>query len=360
MGKERKRIVYWAANMLGWGGYVSLTAFIMQGEGTLTKERLQALILAFPLGILLSHGMRLLYIRLGWLDRSIKALIPRVLLAVLFSGALFFLLHTLLLGGFGEEQALPWGLPPFDVIQSVINWSILFFFWSAIYMAYHFFEEHRRKEVEALEWQASKSELELEQLKDQLDPHFIFNCLNSIRALIEEEPIKAKKAVTKLSNTLRNSLTLSRKSTIRLKEELRVVQDHLELERIRLEERLVTDIQVPDEVLDQPIPPLLIQSLVENGVKHGVSKLPEGGCLKLKVEMGEARCFITVSNPVPHEGTRDENKAPGTQSGLENARKRIRLLYGEKGDLQREREGYTVRTIIELPLSHAFANDHNR
>lgn len=328
----------------------------MQGEGTLTPARFKALVLAFPLGVLLAHLMRAFYIRLGWLELSIRSLIPRVVLLSLLFGALFYLLHGLALASTGRPEDLPWRLSPFNIFQSVINWGLLFFFWSAIYLAYHFFQERRRKELEALEWEAKKSEIELKQLKDQLDPHFMFNCLNSIRALVDEDPGKAKKAIGKLSKTLRNSLKFSRKDVVPLKEELELVEDHLSLERIRLEERLNTAIDIPDHSLEHPVPPLMIQSLMENGIKHGVSKIPEGGTLALKVELDEGRCRIVVSNPLP----RDAEGPEGTGTGLENARRRLSLLYGERASLVQEMKEDWLRTIIELPLEDDPSNAHHR
>jgi sensor histidine kinase YesM len=361
MGIRKERIVYWSADLGGWGAYILLSAVIMEGEGTLTPERGRALLLAYPIGVLLSHGMRFVFVRRGWLRSSIAWLLPRVILLNFLFGGLFFLIHSSLLYGVLGAGELPWQVPPFDIFQSVLNWSLLFFFWSAIYFAYHFFQERRRKEIEALRWEARKSELELQQLKDQLDPHFMFNCLNSIKALIEEDPGKAKRAVAQLSNTLRNGLTLARKTTIPLREELSVIEDHLALEALRLEERLETRIEVPESFLDQPVPPFLVQTLVENGIKHGISELPQGGTLELSVSSEDDVCRIFVGNPKPEEGRKSEQDSrKNTGTGLENARKRLQLLYGGTASLKREEDEHSVRTIIELPLQHVPANDHHR
>ena len=326
MNSFRKQSIYWIANISGWAAYLLLSSVVLKGEGSLTYQRGMALLIAFPVGVLLAHSMRSLF------------------------GSCFFLLHSSIMGVIGSWKTFPWERDPFDVFQSVANWSLLFLFWSAIYFAYLFFEERRRKEIEALEWQASKSELELQQLKDQLDPHFIFNCLNSIRALIKEEPEKAEHAVTRLSNTLRGSLTLSRKNTISLRDEMKLIDDHLALEEIRLEERLRTEIKVPEAAMDQPVPPLLIQSLVENGIKHGISKLPEGGCLSLNVVMEEKLCRITVSNPGTFTEQSHNEKPGSTGIGMANAKKRLQLLFGNKAGFWTEERGGLVRTMIELPL----------
>lgn len=359
MAPKKERTVYWMANLGGWASYLLISGIIMQGEQSLTPERVYALLLAFPIGVLLSHGMRSLFIRLGWLDRSIISLIPRVLLSVLVFGSLFFLLHSTLIAIVLSGPPMPWSLTLFDAFQSVLNWGLLLLFWSVLYFSYHFFQERRRKEMEALRWQASKSEMELKQLKDQLDPHFMFNCLNSIRALIEKEPEKAKEAVTKLSKTLRNSLVSSRKRTISLREELALVEDYLALERLRLEERLRTDIEIPEENMEQRIPPLLLQSVMENAIKHGIAKIPEGGTLGLKMLRKEGRLQILVSNPgTVEKGEKDESEGSGT--GMANAKRRLRLLFGDDAVYRTEEANGTVRTIIELPLEHEVADDHRR
>jgi len=166
--------------------------------------------------------------------------------------------------------------------------------------------------------------------------------------------------VTRLSNTLRSSLTLSHKRTISLREEMNVVEDHLALEGIRLEERLRTELEVPEEAMEQRVPPLLLQSLVENGIKHGISKLPEGGCLSLKVEQEDELCRIIISNPGSLNGEERSGVHESTGIGIANARKRLELLFGKEAAFWTEADGGTVRTTIELPLDHELADPHYR
>src|SRR5690606_38237133 len=125
--------------------------------------------------------------------------------------------------------------------------------------------------------QAVKNEIELNRLISQLNPHFVFNSMNSIRALIDEDPKLAKQAVTELSNVLRNFLLMGKKTMVAFSEELKMVKDYLSLEKIRFEEKLQIIIKVDDDCMNFLVPPLMIQTLVENGIKHGTSKLPEGG-----------------------------------------------------------------------------------
>ena len=121
-------------------------------------------------------------------------------------------------------------------------------------------------------------EIELNNLKSQLNPHFIFNALNSIRALVDENPSKSKQAINQLSNILRNSLASDKKGLTKFEDELKIVKDYLGLESIRFEERLKTEFDIHPDSQKFLVPPLMIQTLVENGIKHGISKLTAGRC----------------------------------------------------------------------------------
>ena len=125
-------------------------------------------------------------------------------------------------------------------------------------------------------------EIELNNLKSQLNPHFIFNALNSIRALVDENPSKSKQAINQLSNILRNSLASDKKGLTKFEDELKIVKDYLGLESIRFEERLKTEFEIHPDSQKFLVPPLMIQTLVENGIKHGISKLTPGGVIQLK------------------------------------------------------------------------------
>ena len=149
--------------------------------------------------------------------------------------------------------------------------------WSLIYFAIHYFENLKKAEIETLIFEAAVKDFELKTLKAQLNPHFMFNAMNSIRALIEEDPQNAKDAITKLSNLMRYTLKIERTETVSLAEELKTIQDYLDLEKIRFEERLNYKIKSTPDADRIEIPPMMVQTLVENGIKHGISKITAGG-----------------------------------------------------------------------------------
>ena len=167
------------------------------------------------------------------------------------------------------------------ILRQSSFYFILFFWWTVFYFAYHYFNEYNK----SLKYEASMIEIELNNLKSQLNPHFIFNALNSIRALVDENPVKSKQAINQLSNILRNSLASDKKGLTNFDEELKIVKDYLGLESIRFEERLKTEFDIHPESQRFLVPPLMIQTLVENGIKHGISKLTKGGVIQLKTDV---------------------------------------------------------------------------
>lgn len=194
-------------------------------------------------------------------------------------------------------------------------------------------------------------EIELQNLKSQLNPHFIFNALNSIRALIDENPHKSKMAVNQLSSILRNTLVSERKGLTTFQDEIRVVKDYLGLESIRFEERLKTEFDVAAETNEFEVPSLMIQTLVENGIKHGISKLTEGGVIQLKAFVADDKLKIQIRNSGHFVINGTRKKAGGL--GLENTRHRLKLIYGDESSLRilNEKDNFVLTEVI-IPHLH--------
>jgi LytS/YehU family sensor histidine kinase len=195
----------------------------------------------------------------------------------------------------------------------------------------HFFQNYKKVEIEALIWEAAVKDFELKTLKSQLNPHFMFNALNSIRALIEEEPASAKIAVTKLSNILRYSLRIEKSETVTLEDEMQTVVDYLDLEKIRFEERLNYSIKLEEKAARTEIPPMMVQTLVENGIKHGISKITDGGKIFVNSFVEDSKLHIQISNTGQLS---EEDLKNATGFGIQNTKHRLNLLYGETGSFK--------------------------
>ena len=222
--------------------------------------------------------------------------------------------------------------------------SVLFGTWSIIYFLNHFIRKTRISEVENLRLFSQKQSAELALMRSQLNPHFLFNSLNSIRALISENPSEAKNGVTKLSNILRNILIYSRRESVSIEEEMQFVRDYLDLEKIRFEERLNFETEINHSAYGFQIPPMTIQSLVENAVKHGIGRLRNGGNIDVRVGRTEKSMTIEVAN----DG--NLNEKGDTRIGLDNTYSRLKALYGERFSLDLFEESGKVIAKIKIEL----------
>ncbi|MFZ5496253.1 MAG: sensor histidine kinase [Verrucomicrobiota bacterium] len=337
--ERAKGRLYVLCQLVGWGGLMGMQLFYQDAvdkrPDTPLHER--ALIVMIMLqGLLLTHYARPFIKRRGWMQLSWAPLLPRVLglsiaLSVLWSAVGFGYIYGVL-----QE---PWQAkfsPAFVVIASTINGVLVFAGWFSLYFIYHAFERLRRLQFEQLRLSASVKEAELRALKSQVNPHFLFNSLNSLRALIDEDAPRARESVTRLANMLRYSLQSGQLETVALEEEIRIVEDYLALELIRHESRLRVNWAVADEARGLSVPPMLLQTLVENAVKYGISPRREGGEITIAAALDGDDLHIRVSNPgdlasPPNAAAAKAGSSTGV--GLRNASERLQLLFGDRARL---------------------------
>lgn len=343
---KRRKIVYWVTQFVTWGIFCSIVAIAnivnIQGGEVHDKDIASILKKVFFLYFLLvfiSHLMRTILIKSGWLELKIIKLIPRSLLLVVSSSILLLLLSRI--GNYFLFQEV------FTFLEFFINiwmYTLLLSVWLAIYLTNHLIDRARNQEMQALILLSSKAKTELKILRDQLNPHFLFNSLNSIRALIGSNPDTAKTAITTLSNLLRSSLSIGKKTFITLEEEIDLVLKYLELEKIRYEDRLRYNIhnEIDHEV---KIPPFFLQSLVENGIKHGISKLIDGGDIDIYIRE-EGDYFIMEVLNSGHYTIKNKKGI-----GLENIKKRLEIVYEKEANFTIENKEGRVSSIIKISLT---------
>jgi LytS/YehU family sensor histidine kinase len=192
---------------------------------------------------------------------------------------------------------------------------------------------------------------QLEILRLQLNPHFLFNALNSIRSLIITDGEQARNATTLLSQLLRHTLNYEKQSFISLQQESEIVMDYLALEKIRFEERLEYCVDIEPELNDVTVPPSILLTLAENAIKHGINKLVKGGSIVVEVKKMENHVFIMVTN----SGKITVNEDKGRQGiGISNLNKRLKLFYSSHPELtlQQIKED-RVAASIQLPIEHS-------
>ncbi len=337
-----KSKIYWICQISGWSVYVllNLVFFILQNE--IKPNEILIYIFWFPLGILITHGFRFVVLKTNLMKVKLYFQIPLLIVGSFINAGIFyfteFSLQTLL--SIKIEQV---GFV--DILANIINYAFVFFFWSLAYFAYHFLMNFTQAEMKTLRWESAMKEAELNKIKSQMNPHFMFNSMNSIRALIDENPIKAKEAVTQLSNILRNTLMMEKNKLIPFKEELKIVEDYLELEKIRYEERLNYEFNLCNESNQFNIPPLLLQTIIENAIKHGISKLQSGGAILIKTQLVNNFLEVEIFN----DGIFIENSISESGFGIKNSNERLAYLFGKDSVITIKNEKGKVVTRFLIP-----------
>ncbi len=231
------------------------------------------------------------------------------------------------------------------IILNTFNTLVYIFLWFVCYRIIKMTIRYRKNKEERLKLESTLKESELNTLKGQINPHFMFNSLNNIRGLMLEDVEKSREMITRLSEMLRYSLTQNKIDTIALKDELEMVSNYIELSKIQFENRLQFTSQIDEKLLTVEIPPMIIQMLIENAIKHGISNLREGGNIDLTISEAEKVLYINVSN----SGTLSNTQST-TKVRLENKKKRLALLYKNKASFTLKAKNNKVIATIKLPL----------
>jgi two-component system sensor histidine kinase AlgZ len=212
-------------------------------------------------------------------------------------------------------------------------------------------EASRAAETRVMETTVLARDAELKALKAQVNPHFLFNSLNSISALTTSDPARAREMCILLAEFLRMTLGLGEKSSIPLSEELSLLDRFLAIEKVRFGARLQMTQEIQEECRALLIPPLLLQPLVENAVVHGIANLPEGGQLHLSAKCGNGRLTITIENSFDPEGTPSRR----TGLGLQNVRSRVDSLYAGEGSMRVTATDTLFQVTLSLPMETSEA-----
>jgi len=231
-------------------------------------------------------------------------------------------------------------------LNSIFTIGILIYLLS---VAFHYvliaMEDSRHAEAQAVEARILARDAELKALKAQINPHFLFNSLNSISALTSIDPVRARDMCVLLGDFLRLTLGLGEKTSVRFSEELDLLQKYVAIEKVRFGNRLRILETIQEDSKACLLPPLLLQPLVENAVKHGIASLPEGGEIRVVVERQNGRLAIVVENSWDPE-------TPPRRSGgrgLKNVQQRLEARYGKDASLRVNTEGELFQVSLSLP-----------
>ncbi len=296
--------------------------------------------------LLSTHAFRYVIKRYGWFNRNFAQLVANTLISLAILSVLnpiVQILINLIFNTLDPEV----DFRPIVFLVSIFVSFLFYALWSMLYFLFHFLDNYNQ----SLKYQAKINEIQLNHLKSQLNPHFIFNALNSVRALVDEDPGKAKVAITQLSNILRFSLMMDKKRTIDFEYEFNTVKDYLNLESIRFEERLQVLYEIEPAAYDYKIPPMMLQTIVENAVKHGISNRVKGG--KIIIKCGEGitdDLYIQVKNSGQLKASSLIKRNVGEGHGITNTIQRLKLIYGNRASFKIFNSGNEfVITEIKIP-----------
>jgi two-component system LytT family sensor kinase len=336
---------YWLCQIGGWGiialFIIVIETYLPESKTTVDLKYIFTALYVIP-GLISTHLFREVIRRSGWLQLPVEKALPKFLIGILLTCIGCGLIRIGALDALGLLRANFFA----DLMASTSEYGITIIPWTLIYYFYHYIENSRKQQLDTLKLEALVKELELKTIKAHINPHFILNALNSIRALIDENPARARKAVTELSNILRSSMQAEKLETVTFEKELNIVKDYLALEYIRFEERLQVEYEIDEDTLDQPIPPMMLQTLVENAIKHGISRQVDGGKVKIVSDFLENYHELLIVNTGALNGNRNVDGF-----GLASTKNRLQILFGQKANFDiREVDGNTVQARVLIPV----------
>jgi signal transduction histidine kinase len=339
---------YWLFQFSGWMMFAAVNTFFALTYNLFDGKFLGRLALYVAIALTMSHFMRITIHWLKLLQRGINyQLIGFVFVSVIFAtavglGETYFSSFAQL--EYREEAKLTISQ---KISSNVFTSFIYLFIWNCIYFIYHYVADSRKNQLDNLKLEALVKSLELKTIKSHINPHFIFNAMNSIRALIDEDPNRAREAITALSNILRSSMRSDHQETISLEQEMNIVRDYLALELIRFEDRLDVQYRIDEETLDYQVPPMMLQTLVENAIKHGIGKTIADGEICIESSERDGCLVLTVVN----SGTlliKEGNEG----FGLQSTSSRLKLIFGEAASFNIEQvDANRIEAKLMIPIA---------
>ncbi|MCC2614968.1 histidine kinase [Aestuariibacter halophilus] len=225
--------------------------------------------------------------------------------------------------------------------------------WTLLYYAIKYLHRANKSDVEVLRLSASLKEAELNALKGQINPHFMFNCLNNIRGLMLEDVTAARAAISSLAEVLRHSLSGTHKDKIPLRKELLLVNEFIALAKLHYENRLIVSMQIDPQSEPCLIPVMLLQLLVENAIKHGIANEPGGGELVITTKISKKRLEILVTNPGKLDTKQHITDNPNsTGTGLLNITERLLLMYATHASFSLQQQQDLIEARVWLPVEY--------
>lgn len=342
---------FWTWQILGWLAYwlmISITFLPVLAPDRSPVGLFRLKFIRALIGLVLTGFLRLIYRKFSNSSLNLIGLIT--LIGSVLTGCVWTTLMNfyawLVDSNFQLANAIA-GFP-----SNALDYSVTLLGWSALYFGWKIWQKWQTERENALQSSALAQKAQLEMLRYQLNPHFLFNALNSIRASVDEDATRAKQMITQLSEFLRYSLLHESAKKIPLRDEIEAVKNYLAIEKIRFEEKLSVEFAVERAAEDFRVPCFLLNPLVENAVKHGLQTSPKLLEIKISAGIRGNKLFLEVANSGKLQNGTTQN---GNGIGLKNVRERLDKLFGDGGKFELNQENNFVKARIEIAKAEARA-----
>ena len=335
---------FWIAQIIGWSMLAGSNLLVQVLAKFPEELHLSGALLPMIIGFLLTSIYRYFIRKLDWHKWNLSKTLAFLLGSTVILASVFMALIFVIILFFNEQH----GLTIASFLGNMFSFILVLLTWNLIYFSIHYFNNWNQAEIEKWKLAATIKDAQLGSLKSQIKPHFVFNTINNIRSLILEDEEKAREMLLNFSDLFRYSLKNTDQSKVTLREELEIVNQYLELLSIQYEDKLNYKIQVEEGLELFELPPMILQLLVENSVKHGISQFIKGGTILIDIIKGERFLNIKVQN------TGNLNKSSSLEDqlgvGLENIKKRLELIYNEKATMKMIEIKNNVVVSIKIPI----------
>ena len=346
MKEKEKTLLFWKLQVAGWMLLLTIYLVLYYRDRLDNFDAIIGLTITYFAGFIITSILRKFYKFIGYQNRSIKIITIIILIGTVVSANLWFWLDTAL-----SHLALG-NVEAFNTLtfNRYLSWiwsnSFVVILWSALYFSIKFWNEWLEEKTRAEKADALAHKAQLQMLRYQLNPHFLFNSLNSIRALVEEDKNRARSMITDLSEFLRYSLINKNLSDVPLSQELEVMKHYFSIEKTRFEEKLEVTFQIDPEAENILIPSFLIHPIIENAIKYGMKTTTLPLLISIKAKLLDNTLCLEICNSGKWLELKENNSGTGT--GLNNVKQRLLNAYPDSHKFEVIKENGNVCVKIEI------------
>ncbi len=345
--KGRNRL-FWILQTAGWALFLVFILITYWTWGSLTATIIREYVSAVAISFFVTLSLRLVYRKINIQGHSVFSLSSRALALTFLGGNITVWLLILLENSFFKMETAGPGLTFQSYLAAVVSWTGPIIGWSALYFGIKFWREWMIQKDKAEKANALAQTAQLQLLRYRMNPHFLFNTLNSIRALISEDKASAKSMITELSDYLRYSLVSKNYENVPFKDEIESIRHYFIIQKMRYEDKLDVSFDIDAAAEECPIVSFLLHPLAENAVKHGLRTSPLPLKIQISAHIHQGNLLIDVVNSGSWIEPSDREEKSVISTGLDNVRQRLAESYPGKHHLDIfEKEGFVhVRLII--------------